>query len=76
MRVGDVRQCAEYYSEREATRSELAVPVIREQRVIGVINLESDRLDGFGEADEAFVVRLADHAAIAMENARLAMPPA
>jgi signal transduction histidine kinase len=36
-----------------------------------VINLESDRADGFDREHEAFVVRLADHAAIAIENARL-----
>lgn len=71
VRLDDVRQCADYLAERESTQSELAVPVIREQRVSGVINLESDRLGGFGEASEAAVVRLADHAAIAMENARL-----
>jgi signal transduction histidine kinase len=71
LRIGDVRTSPNYYPELESTRSELAVPVIREQKVIGVINLESDSLDGFSEGDEAFVVRLADHAAIAMENARL-----
>ena len=71
MRIDDVGVCAEYYEVRQSTRSELAVPVIREQRVIGVINLESDQPRGFDEQDEAFVARLADHAAIAMENARL-----
>jgi signal transduction histidine kinase len=71
LRVDDVQQCADYYPERGGTQSELAVPVIREQSVIGVINLESDQLGGFSDGDEAFVVRLADHAAIAMENARL-----
>ena len=71
LRLADVSECADYMAVRESTRSELAVPVLREQRVIGVINLESDQLGGFDEHDEAFVVRLADHAAIAMENARL-----
>jgi signal transduction histidine kinase len=49
----------------------LAVPVKRDVRVIGVINLESDAIDAFGEHEQALVSRLADHAAIAIENARL-----
>jgi signal transduction histidine kinase len=57
--------------QQSSARSELAVPVMRENRVIGVLGLESNRSDGFGKQDETFLVRLADHAAIAMENARL-----
>lgn len=71
IRLADVRESRDYVAVVASTRSELAVPVLREQRVIGVINLESDQLGGFDEQDEAFVVRLADHAAIAMENAQL-----
>lgn len=49
----------------------LTVPIQREGRVIGVIGL--DRTDGrpFTQEAYAFVSRLADHAAIAIENARL-----
>lgn len=71
VRVGDVRQRPDYWAERPSTRSELAVPVKRDVRVIGVINLESDELDAFGEHEQALISRLADHAAIAIENARL-----
>ena len=69
--VVDVSQNPHYHSQRPATRSELAVPVLREERVIGVINLEADEVGAFGKQDEAFAMRLADHAAIAIENARL-----
>lgn len=49
----------------------LTVPIQREGRVIGVIGL--DRGDGrrFDPESFAFVTRLADHAAIAIENAQL-----
>jgi signal transduction histidine kinase len=71
MNVADVSQDPYYDLHRPDTRSELAVPVLREDRVIGVINLESDDLGAFGVQEEAFAMRLADHAAIAIENARL-----
>ncbi len=58
-------------SGRPATRSALAVPIVREQKVIGVLALESDREEGFSEEHRALASRLADHAAIAIENARL-----
>jgi signal transduction histidine kinase len=69
--VADVSQDPHYDPQRPDTQSEMAVPVLREDRVIGVINLESDDLGAFSEQDEAFALRLADHAAIAIENARL-----
>ncbi len=58
-------------------RTQLTVPIKREERdrggpgVIGVIALESDQDDTFSESSVAFIGRLADHAAIAIENARL-----
>ncbi len=70
-RIGDVSQNPDYFEQRPSTRSELAVPVVREGQVIGVINLESDEAEAFGDQEEAFAMRLADHAAIAIENARL-----
>ncbi len=49
----------------------LTVPIQREGRIIGVIGL--DRMDGkpFAPESFAFVNRLSDHAAIAIENAQL-----
>lgn len=49
----------------------LALPIQREGRVIGVIAL--DRQDGrpFNREAQSFAYRLADHAAISIENARL-----
>jgi signal transduction histidine kinase len=50
---------------------QLAVPIRREERIIGVILLEAERKGVLDQEALDFVVRLADHAAIAMENAGL-----
>jgi signal transduction histidine kinase len=49
----------------------LTVPIQREGRVIGVIGLDRTDRNAFPPEAFAFVSRLADHAAIAIENARL-----
>jgi signal transduction histidine kinase len=46
-------------------------PVQRERRVIGVIALSADDSNAFPEEARALVARMADRAAIAIENARL-----
>ncbi len=69
--VPDVSQDPDYAGIMEQARSQLAVPILREGEVIGVLSLESSRLAGFGERDAGFVSHLAGHAAIAIENARL-----
>ncbi len=52
-------------------QAQLSVPIKREDHVIGVIALESTQSDTFRKEDVALIERLADHAAIAIENARL-----
>ncbi len=51
--------------------AQMAVPVKREGDVIALISLECDTDNVFHKERVAFVERLADHAAIAIENARL-----
>ena len=53
------------------TRSELAVPLRTKTAVIGVLNIESDRLNAFDESDVAVLQSMAHQAAVAIENARL-----
>ncbi len=69
--VPDVSQDLDYVGAITETKSVLAAPVARENRVIGVIALESDTVSGFDLEDLNFVVRLADHAAIAISNSQL-----
>ncbi len=53
------------------TRSELDVPVKIRGEVVGVINVEDEAVDAFGENDVRLVSALADHMAMALENIRL-----
>jgi GAF domain-containing protein len=69
--VPDVSQDPDYAPGHPNCRSELAVPIIHGERRLGVINLESKRLDAFTNEHRRFVATLAKHAAIAIENARL-----
>jgi signal transduction histidine kinase len=69
--VRDVRQDPDYRGVLGDTRSQLTMPIQHEQRVVGVINLESRELDGFSEDMIDFSARLIDHASIAIANARL-----
>jgi len=69
--VPDVSQDPDYTGIVEQARSQLAVPIIREGEVVGVVSLESSELAGFSERDVGFMSHLAGHAAIAIENARL-----
>jgi putative methionine-R-sulfoxide reductase with GAF domain len=68
--VGDVRKDPRYLKAREATRSELTMPMVQGDELIGVINLESDKLDTFDEDDEKLLEAVAIAACIAIRNAR------
>jgi GAF domain-containing protein len=69
--VNDITQEKDYVPTTHRTRSLLAVPIIRDDRVIGVINLENTDPDYFTEDDLSFVTILVSHAAIAIDNAQL-----
>ena len=69
--VGDVSQVSGYISGISDARSEMAVPLLVQGRVIGVFNVESNRPDAFQESDIPPLMTLASLAAIAIENARL-----
>ena len=69
--MADVRSDARYLPVpgAEWVRSELAVPVVAGERLLGVLNIESGVT--FGEADAEGIEILADQLAAAIENARL-----
>ena len=53
------------------TRAELAVPIKIGEEIVGVLDLEEDRIDAFDELDLFTAQTLADQLAVAIENARL-----
>ncbi len=71
--ANDVHQDPYYIPDQllPETRSELAVPIRAGDRILGVLDLNSDRLAAFGEDDLFVVQSLADQLALGLENARL-----
>ena len=53
------------------SRSQLAVPMLHEDRVQGIITLESPAREAFTENDQAFIQQLANQASIVVVNAEL-----
>ena len=58
-------------SALEETRAELAVPLKVEQRIVGVLDMQSNRAGSLGESDVFVLQTLADQVAIAIEDSRL-----
>jgi len=71
IRVADVSQDPRYIAWRTDIRSEIAVPLIVHDRVIGVMDLESTRYAFFTEDHVRALSLLAPQIAISVENARL-----
>jgi sigma-B regulation protein RsbU (phosphoserine phosphatase) len=69
--VPDVSKDSRYVSLNPETRSELAVPLIYKDKVIGVLDLEHTRRGFFTEDHKRTITTLAAQVAIAIENARL-----
>jgi GAF domain-containing protein/HAMP domain-containing protein len=70
--VPDVRLEPHYlWMKHSQTRSELAVPIKVKGLVVGVLDVQSDRLNAFDGSDLAVLQSLANQAAVAIENARL-----
>ncbi|MBI4492264.1 MAG: GAF domain-containing protein [Chloroflexi bacterium] len=57
--VPDVSKDARYLECFASTKSEIVVPIVDEREVCGEIDVDSDRLDAFGEADVVFLERVA-----------------
>jgi GAF domain-containing protein len=69
--VRDVRQDPRYVSTGFPAISELAIPVMVGDCVLGVINVESTQSNAFNRVDRESLLILADQAALALENAHL-----
>jgi len=69
--VGDVTTDPRYISAVPDVRSELAVPLIVKNKLIGVIDLESPQPDHFTEEHKRLLTLIASRMAVGIENARL-----
>jgi GAF domain-containing protein len=57
--VDDVNADERYLACFPSTRSEIVVPIVYEGRVVGEIDIDSDAPGAFGEADRAYLERVA-----------------
>jgi sigma-B regulation protein RsbU (phosphoserine phosphatase) len=69
--VPDVNKDPRYIKTNPETRSELAVPLVYKDKVIGVLDLEHTRRGFFTDDHKRTVTTLAAQVAIAIENAQL-----
>lgn len=69
--VGDVRSDPRYLNALDAVRSELAVPMVARGRLVGVIDLQSTRLNAYGNYERAILRLIASRVAATIDNARL-----
>lgn len=69
--VGDVRSDPRYLNTVDAVRTELAVPLTARGKLVGVIDLQSTRINAYNEYDRALMRLIAARVSIAIDNARL-----
>lgn len=71
LRVDDVTRDPRYIRLKTDIRSEMALPMILDGKVIGVINVDSTRVGAFGSDDEDLCMAVANQSAKVIETARL-----
>jgi GAF domain-containing protein len=69
----DVGEDATFFDNRELprTRSEIALPLMVGDEVLGALDVQSTEREAFGEQDVTVLQTMADQVAIAISNARL-----
>lgn len=69
--IPDVRKEPAYLNALDAVRSELAVPMSARGKLVGVIDVQSTRLNAYSEQDRALLMLIASRVAVSIDNARL-----
>jgi diguanylate cyclase (GGDEF)-like protein len=67
----DVNKDARYFCSAKSTRSELAIPLMVRDQVVGVLDCQSDRLDHFDKETIDLLTLFSTQASMALQNARL-----
>jgi len=68
---GDVHKDSRYFHARKRTHAEMVAPIISNDAVIGVFDLESDTVDAYNEEDLKILQLLASQVAIIIEKVKL-----
>lgn len=71
LRIRDVNEDPRYIETSANTRSELAVPLIYRNEILGVVNVESEQIDAYSENDEEMLGTLGGSLAAVIANAKL-----
>jgi GAF domain-containing protein/HAMP domain-containing protein len=73
VRVDNVREAVDWLPNPllPDTYSEMAVPIILEGQVVGVLDVQQDRIAGLDETDASLLRTVANQVAVAIRNARL-----
>ncbi len=69
--VNDVDRDPRYLNAMDAVRSEMAVPMVSGQKLVGVLDLQATTDSAFSEQDVALLQLIASRIGAAIENARL-----
>ena len=70
-RYDDIRNAPHYIESLSSTLSEICVPIKAGQKVLGVINIESDQLAAFDARDERILTTVANQIAVALIRLRV-----
>ena len=71
LRIADVTEDPRYIQASMNTRSELAVPLVYRNELLGVLNVESEQVGAYTENDEEMLGTLGGSLAAIIANARL-----
>ncbi len=67
----DVKSDDHYFEFNAATKSEICIPILYQNQVIGLINVESLKENDFGQNEIEILEGLANQAGVALQNTRL-----
>jgi PAS domain S-box-containing protein len=69
--ASDVAADSNYFANDTRTRSEMIIPLLRGQEIIGALDLQSPQINAFSESHQRILSAYADRVAVALENQRL-----
>ncbi|GJQ52571.1 MAG: hypothetical protein HKUEN02_14180 [Anaerolineaceae bacterium] len=71
LRIDDVQQDSRYIEGNTEVRSELAIPLLYRGEILGVLNVESEKIAAYTDNDEELLGTLGGSLAAVIANARL-----